>query len=88
VDTHAAFEAHLGGTPETATEEGIRAASKAQSRRDRQAEGFGQRRGDWHRKAIPAYTWLRTDKGPQVSWLHPIGQAQDESCPWSRADTT
>ena len=70
----------IAGSPETPTE-GVRAASASQRREDRHEKGFGLRRSDWHRKAPSAYTWMRTDKGPQKSWLHHLGKAQDKTCP-------
>ena len=39
------------------------------------------RRPEWGRHALSAYTWLRTNKGPQKSWLFTIGKSQDPSCP-------
>jgi len=65
----------------SATEEGIRAISRASRWEGRYEKGFGQRRSDWHRMVASAYTWLRTDKGPQKSWLHRIGKSADTICP-------
>jgi len=31
-------------------------------------------------KTRPTYTWTRTNKGPQKSWLHHIGKTEDPSC--------
>ena len=36
---------------------------------------------NWGRRALAAYTWFRTEKGPQQQWLHKIGKAEDLSCP-------
>jgi len=68
-------------SPRIATEEGIRAASIAVRRAASYEKGFGQRRSNWHRKACSAYTWLRTGRGPQKSWLHRIWKAADMVCP-------
>ena len=37
----------------------------------------------WGRRALAAYTWFRTEKGPQRQWLHKIaiGKVEDPSCP-------
>ena len=34
----------------------------------------------WHRKAISAYTWCVTEKGPQRKWLHNIKKADTSEC--------
>jgi len=83
-DRREEYESHLGvtaGSPHTATEEGIRLASKATKKQDRQVGVFGLRRGDWCRRALSPYALLRTDGGPQRSWLHRIGKTADPSCP-------
>jgi len=56
-DHRAAFGSILGevsGSPQTATEEGVRAAPKAIRRENRVPKAFGLRRSDWHRKAASA----------------------------------
>jgi len=78
-----AFEAFLGRQPvpyRRLPMKQIRAYSRATRREDRIAKGLGFRRSDWHRKALSAYTSLRTDRGPQKGWLHRIGGADDPSC--------
>ena len=35
----------------------------------------------WGHRALAAYTWFQTGKGPQRQWLHKIGRAEDPSCP-------
>ena len=35
----------------------------------------------WHRHALSAHTWMRTDKGPQRWWLHHLGKAESPACP-------
>lgn len=60
-------------------EVGIRMLSKeqaAQRSSARTAPGFGVRRPEWNRHAMSAYTWLRTDKGPQKHWLHKSSTCQ------------
>jgi len=47
----------------------------------RQQKGFGKRRTDWHRHALSTYTWMRTNRGPQKSWLHRLGKVADTECP-------
>jgi len=54
----------VAGVPGMATEDAIRAWSRAQRREDTQGRDFGHRKSDWGRKAASAYTWLRTDRGP------------------------
>ena len=34
----------------------------------------------WHRRAISAYTWCITEKGPQRKWLHYIKKADTTEC--------
>jgi len=46
----------------------------------RQVEGFGTRRSEWHRHALSGYTWIRTDRGPQRSWLSHIGKGDNPTC--------
>jgi len=83
-DKLAELHSHLGTTalhPRTATHEGIRAASRAIRRDSRTQPGFGVRRTDYHRHALSAYTWYRTERGPQKAWLHQIRKIDDPSCP-------
>ena len=45
----------------------------------------GQERGNngllgWCRKALSAYTWCRTNKGPQNEWLFKIKKADTDRC--------
>lgn len=82
-DERATFEALLGrivGSPRKSTEEGVRATPKARRREARHNQGFGQQISDWHRQALSAYTWLRTDRGPQNHWLLHIGKADSLAC--------
>ena len=34
----------------------------------------------WCRKALSAYTWCRTNKGPQNEWLFKTGKAESDKC--------
>ena len=39
----------------------------------------------WHHRAISAYTWCITEKGPQRRWLHKIGK-EDTGMPLPEPD--
>ena len=43
------------------------------------------RRTTWSNRGLSAYTWLRTNRGPQAQWLHHIGKATSPTC--TRCDT-
>jgi len=47
----------------------------------RSREGFGKDRHKWGNQALAAYTWCRSNKGPQRSWLHKIGKVPNPDCP-------
>jgi len=67
-DNLAVFHSHLGSISlhtRTATAEGVRGASRAVRKTSRTRAGFGTRRTDWHRHALSAFTWYRTERGPQ-----------------------
>jgi len=68
-------------SPQKVTHEGLKAASRNNRKASRTQPGFGKRRTDWHRHALSAYTWLRTERGPQKAWLFQIRKSQDPSCP-------
>ena len=34
----------------------------------------------WHHRAISAYTWCVTEKGPHRKWLHKIGKEEKPGC--------
>jgi len=74
--------------PRIATYEGLRAASRANRKGLRTQLGFGVRRPDWHRHALSAYTWYRTERGPQKAWLHQIRKTDDPSCPCGHPSQT
>ena len=84
-DQCASFHSHRGqiaGDPGIATEGGIRQLTKASRAECRAAPSFGKgRRVGWKRRALAAYTWMRTGKGPQAQWLHRIGKIESPSCP-------
>ena len=66
----------------TTTEGGIRRIAKEARASERAAEGYGLgSRTQWGRRALSAYTWFRTGKGPQRQRLHRIGRAENPSCP-------
>ena len=83
-DDKAGLHAHLGVTAlqqRTATHEGLKAASNRIRKELRTQPGFGTRRTDWHRHALSAYTWYRTERGPQKAWLFQLRKVGDPSCP-------
>ena len=45
-----------------------------------EARGPGEGILGWHRKAISAYTWCATEKGPQKKWLHFVKKADTPEC--------
>ena len=51
----------------------------------RSAPGFGLCNTAWGKHALAAYTWTRSNRGPQKSWLHHIGKAESPSCPCGHA---
>ena len=42
--------------------------------------GSGESILGWHRRAISAYTWCVTEKGPQNKWLHKIKKTDTPAC--------
>ena len=50
------------------------AGLRAWARRERAKARGGSGQGvlGWHRKAISAYTWCVTEKGPQNKWVHKL----------------
>ncbi|KAF8427706.1 hypothetical protein EV426DRAFT_682711 [Tirmania nivea] len=83
-DRRAAYESALGriaGTQQVATAAVIRAAAKARRKDMRSEPGFGINRSLWHRHAMAAYTWLRTNRGPQNYWLHFVRKVDSPACP-------
>jgi len=59
----------------------VRQISKANRASSRYESGFGKRKTDMHRHALSGYTWIKTNRSPQKSWLHHIGKAEDPTCP-------
>ena len=64
--------------PDLITPNGLRTLSKASRSHARNLPSFGSAAA-WNRQAMSAYTWLRTNKGPQVSWLHRIGKSVSDA---------
>ena len=68
-DQHATYHSWLGevsGAPRTVTEGGIRRVAKEARKDERSVAGYGLGgRTQWGRRALSAYTWFRTGKGPQ-----------------------
>ena len=62
------------------------AGLRAWSRRVRAEARGGNGEGilGWSRKAISAYTWCVTEKGPQRKWLHKIKKKDTPGCPCHR----
>jgi len=90
-DGRAEFESFLGqisGTAWTATEEGVRATSRATRKSYRQEPGFNPRSAEWNRNSLSAYTWARTERGPQKKWLHHIKKVDSPSCACGVAEQT
>ena len=58
------------------------AGLKAWARRVRAEARGGSGKGilSWHRKAISAYTWCITKRGPQRKWLHHVKKANTSEC--------
>jgi len=63
------------------TQEGIKAITRRKVRGHQAIEGFGKERYKWGNQALAAYTWCRSNKGPQRSWLHKIRKAPNPDCP-------
>ena len=84
-DRAADWQSHLGpvaGAPRTATYEGLRAYGKAIRKQLRAQPSLGMgHRPLWNRRALSAYTWMRTNRGPQLQWLHRIRKADSPLCP-------
>ena len=60
------------------TPAGLRAWARQARAEARGGSGEGILR--WHRRAISAYTWCATEKGPQRKWLHHIKKADTDEC--------
>ena len=58
------------------------AGLRAWARRERAKARGGNGEGilGWHRRAISAYTWCVTGKGPQKKWLHHIRKTDSPTC--------
>ena len=82
-DRRAALEGLRGQQhhAELATWEGMKEKGKEWRKGLRTVPGFGKCRSEWGKHALAAYTWTRTNRGPQKSWLHHVGKAEDPACP-------
>ena len=58
------------------------AGLRAWARRERAEARGGNGNGllGWCRKALSAYTWSHTNKGPQNEWLFRINKAESDKC--------
>lgn len=62
--------------PTRATSSGITSNNKEVRKNWRHEQGFGLSHSNYNQRA-----WVRTDRGPQRSWLHKIGKADSPACP-------
>ena len=62
----------------TVTPAGLKAWARRVRAEARGGSGIGIL--GWCRKAVSAYTWCRTNKGPQNEWLFKIKKSDTESC--------
>lgn len=83
-DRAADYRSHYGpvaGSPNITTFEGLRAHGKAIRREARSQTSFGLgNKIRFNRRALSAYTWMRTNKGPQRQWLHHIRKIDSPNC--------
>ena len=83
-DALALFSSYVGqtkGSRRTITEGGIRAEGKQRRAALRNQKGLGLGRVvAWHRQAVSAYTWMRTNKGPQRQWLYQLRKSASPTC--------
>ena len=90
-DALAQWSSYLGettGSRRTITEGGIRANGKKERSAIRSRESFRMGKAvNWKRQALSAYTWMRTNKGPQRQWLYKIKQADSPYCYCGQNDT-
>ncbi|KAF8421687.1 hypothetical protein EV426DRAFT_704869 [Tirmania nivea] len=70
-----------GSEPAGSNSGRIRTAAKARRKDHRSELRFGVSRCLWHRHALSAYTWLRTNRGPFNYWLHFVRKADSPACP-------
>ena len=85
-DRAAEFQSYLGevaASPNIITHEGLKAHSKAIREESRAQPSFGKGSrliSMWNRRALSAYTWMRTNRGPQLEWLHNIRKTESPFC--------
>jgi len=77
---HESFLGDISGATQIATEEGVRANSRATRKSARREAGFGEHRSEWNCHSLSACTWTRTEKGPQKQWLHHISKTDTPRC--------
>ena len=76
----------VAGSPNITTFEGLRAYGKAIRREARSQATFGLgNKIRWSRRALSAYSWMRTNRGPQRQWLHHIRKIPSPNCDCSDA---
>lgn len=76
------FTGQLFSEPHTATYAGIKQLHKQARATHRSMPTMGLGRlTQWSRRALSAYTWTRTNRGPMKQWLHQIRKADDPRCP-------
>ena len=75
------FTGQLLSEPYTATTAGIRQLHKEArvTHRARTTLGLG-RLTQWNRRALSAYTWTRTNRGPMRQWLFQINKIDNPTC--------
>ena len=66
----------------------MRAISRATRKTYRQQLGFNPGTCEWNRHSLSAYTWTRTERGPQNKWLHHIKKVDSPSCACGAAEET
>ena len=78
----------LTRSPNIATYEGLRAYGKAIRKSERAQPSFGNgNRPLWRRRSLSAYTWMRTNRGPQREWLHCIGKIDSPLCDYGEVQS-
>ena len=70
----------ISGKSGIAPAEGIQGWSRDTNKAFRLQPGFNPRTCEWNRHSLRAYTWTRTERGPQNKWLHHIKKAASPSC--------
>jgi len=63
------------------TGEDVRALARRRAAARTDRKSFGTQQITWGNRTLSPYTWCRTNKGLQLSWLHKIRKSQDNLCP-------